>query len=80
MAYAHGTPKTDEQRISMVRIIITNASIFAEPVKKWDKKFSDEKAWPNSKTHFTAAKINYNMSRPVDTAAQHGYTNKANIL
>ena len=37
MLDAHGTTETNEQRISMGRIIITTALIFAESVGKWDK-------------------------------------------
>ena len=80
MANTHVPPKNDEQRISMGWIIITNTSIFVESVGKWDNKPSDENTWPNLKTHFTAAHINYNKSRPVDKTAQHLYTNQANNL
>ena len=38
MADSRGTPEMDEQRISMGRMIITNASIFVDSVKKWDRK------------------------------------------
>ena len=34
----------------------------------------------NMKTHFKDAQINYNRSHPVETTAQYGYTNQANIV
>ena len=43
------------------------------------QKLSAENTCPNFKTHFTAAQINYRIARLVDTTAQHGYTNQANI-
>ena len=41
---------------------------------------SDGNTWTNFKTHFTADKINYKKARPVDTTAQHRYTNQAKII
>ena len=80
MEDAHGIPEMNEQSIRMGSIVITNASIFAESVEKWDSEPSAEKKWPNFKTYFTAAQIKYKKARPIDTTAQHVYTNQANIL
>ena len=44
------------------------------------KKISDEKKWPNFNTHFKSAQTTYKKACPVDTTAQHGYTNESNIL
>ena len=41
---------------------------------------SDGNTWTNFKTHFTADKINYKKARPVDTTAQHRYTNQVKII
>ena len=64
----------------MGRIIITNSSIFIESVEKWDNKPSAENTWPNFKNHFTDDQISYKKEHLLDTTAQHGYTNQANIV
>jgi hypothetical protein len=79
MAQAQGTPETSEQLISIGRIIITNANIFADSVEKWDNRPAVDKTWTNFKTHFTTAQKAYKLARPTDTVSQHNYTSQANI-
>ena len=80
MAQAQGTPETSEQLISIGRIIITNANIFADSVENWDNKPANIKTWVNFKTHFTSDQKAYRLARPTDTVSQHGYSNQANIF
>ena len=79
MAQAQGTPETSEQLISIGRIIITNANIFADSVEKWDTRIPTDKTWTNFKMHFTNAQKAYKLARPTDTVSQHHYTSQANI-
>ena len=44
------------------------------------QKLSAENTFPNFKTHFTAAQINYRKARPVEKTSQHRYTNQENIV
>ena len=62
MAQAQGTPETSEQLISIGRIIITNANIFADSVENWDNKPANIKTWVNFKTHFTSAQKAYKLA------------------
>ena len=81
LAEAHGTPETDPQLISIGKIILSNARIFADAIEKWNDKPDTDKTWSNFKTHFTAAQINYKKARPTDTTGMHQYTNNtANIV
>ena len=79
MAQAQGTPETSEQLISIGRIIITNANIFADSVEKWDNRPAADKTWTNFKAHFTSAQKAYKLARPTDTVSQHNYTSQAQI-
>jgi len=79
MAQAQGTPETSEQLISIGRIIITNANIFADSVEKWDNRNIGDKTWTDFKMHFTNAQKAYKLARPTDTVSQHHYTSQANI-
>jgi len=81
LAEAHGTPETDPQLISIGKIILSNARIFAEAIEQWNDKPAADKTWENFKQHFTAAQIKYKKARPTDTAGMHHYTNNtANIV
>ena len=77
---AHGNPETNKKLIIIEKIITTKARIFASIVEKWNNKPTADQTWPNFKTHFNAAQINYKKARPNDTAKSHEYQNQANIV
>ena len=53
MEKTHGAPETIEQPMSIGKIIITNANIFADTVEKWNAKSSISQTWTNFKANFT---------------------------
>ena len=62
-------------------IIITNAGIFADVVKKWNTKSDANKTWPNFKNHFTDTQYNYKRVRPSYTADSLGCNSqKINVV
>ena len=79
--YATLAEAHDPQLISIGKSIPSNPRIFADAIEKWNEKEATEKTWPNFKTHFTAAQINYKKARPSDTTGMNQYTcNTANIV
>ena len=80
MAEGHGTPETNEQLISIGKIIMTNARIFADAVKKWNRLDPTDQTWARFKTHFTTAQVEYKKVRPVDTSDSFGYSNPNNVV
>ena len=49
-------------------------------MEKCNNKPTADQTWPNFKTHFTAARINYKEARPEDTSKYHGYQNQINVV
>ena len=80
MAEAHGTPETNEQLISIGKIIMTNTRIFADAVERWNRLPSANKTWAQFKTHFTTAQVVYKKARLVDTIDSLGYSNSNNVI
>jgi len=74
MAEAQGTPETPKQLVSIGKIILTKANIFADYVEKWNWKPDADQTWPAFKTNFTEAQANYKRARPTDTVESMGYT------
>ena len=80
MANYHRNNETNEQLISIGKIIFTKLCIFANAVRKWNKKPTANQTCPNFKTNFTAAQINYKKARPEDTAKSHGDQNHDKVV
>jgi len=73
IAKAHHTSETPKQLVSMGKIILTKANIFAKYVEKWNLKPDADQTWPAFKTHFTEAQANYKQARPSNTIKLMGY-------
>ena len=73
LAEAQGTPGTPKQLVSIGKIILTRANIFAEYVEKCNLKPDANQTWPAFKTHFTEVQANYKRARPSDTVELMGY-------
>ena len=76
----HLNTETNEQLISIGKIITTKAHIFANAVKNCNNKPIVNQTRPNFKTHFTTAQINYKKYMPNNAAKFHGYQNQANAV
>ena len=55
-------------------IIITNVTIFADDITKWNLLQLIKKTWTNFQAHFVTAQLQYTRSRPTDTTASLGYS------
>ena len=74
MEEAHLHLATEEKLISIGKIIISNACIFAYSVEKWNALLSESKTWSTFKINFTRAQSNYKNARRTDTTGSHGYS------
>ena len=80
MSESHSNPETEEQIIRIGTIIITNAHIFSDAIKKWNLTPAANKTWKHFKSHLTIAQTNYKKDRPTKTIESQGYINHAIVV
>jgi hypothetical protein len=78
MAEAAKAPETPTQLINLGMIVLTQSSIFASDIRKWNEKAPADQTWPTFKSHFKNAQRAIKQSEPTVTTDSLGYHNQAN--
>ena len=78
MAKASGAPSIPSQLINIGTITITNFSLFASDIRRWNEKTFPQKTWKSFKLHFSQAQKAIKKSHPHQSLSGISFHQSAN--